>query len=197
MKEDTTKTKDELPGIPPFTRGPYLTMFTQKPWTIRQVRSQMSIGCVIDSLIYRVDCSPRCLQYAGFSTVEESNAFYRKNIAAGQQGLSVAFDLATHLGYASCTALLTSVPFTLSSLTQFAFSSRAFVFVYFTILMYCSCTCTIQLRLGQPSRLRGRRHDRRGHRLGRGHEGAVLCTVQPLLYSFASFCISGSSPLLM
>lgn len=63
------------PGLYPFTRGPYPTMYTQRPWTIRQ--------------------------YAGFSTAEESNAFYRKNLAAGQKGLSVAFDLATHRGYDS------------------------------------------------------------------------------------------------
>ncbi len=63
------------PGLPPFGRGPYPTMYTQKPWTIRQ--------------------------YAGFSTAEESNAFYRRNLAAGQKGLSVAFDLATHRGYDS------------------------------------------------------------------------------------------------
>jgi len=62
-------------GIPPFLRGPYATMYTTKPWTIRQ--------------------------YAGFSTARESNAFYRKNLAAGQRGLSVAFDLATHRGYDS------------------------------------------------------------------------------------------------
>jgi methylmalonyl-CoA mutase len=62
-------------GIPPFLRGPYATMYIQRPWTIRQ--------------------------YAGFSTAEESNAFYRKNLAAGQKGLSVAFDLATHRGYDS------------------------------------------------------------------------------------------------
>ncbi len=62
-------------GIPPFLRGPYATMYTQRPWTIRQ--------------------------YAGFSTAEESNAFYRRNLAAGQKGLSVAFDLATHRGYDS------------------------------------------------------------------------------------------------
>ncbi|KAI9136482.1 methylmalonyl-CoA mutase-domain-containing protein [Paraphysoderma sedebokerense] len=67
--------KDEIPGAFPFTRGPYASMYTVRPWTIRQ--------------------------YAGFSTVEESNAFYRKNLAAGQQGLSVAFDLATHRGYDS------------------------------------------------------------------------------------------------
>ena len=60
-------------GIAPFLRGPYSTMYVQKPWTIRQ--------------------------YAGFSTAEESNAFYRRNLAAGQKGLSVAFDLATHRGY--------------------------------------------------------------------------------------------------
>ena len=65
----------ELPGIHPYTRGPYPTMYAQRPWTIRQ--------------------------YAGFSTVEKSNEFYKKNIAAGQQGLSVAFDLATHRGYDS------------------------------------------------------------------------------------------------
>jgi methylmalonyl-CoA mutase len=64
-----------LPGVYPFRRGPYATMYTKRPWTIRQ--------------------------YAGFSTAEESNAFYRKNLAAGQQGLSVAFDLATHRGYDS------------------------------------------------------------------------------------------------
>jgi len=64
-----------LPGMPPFTRGPKATMYTGRPWTIRQ--------------------------YAGFSTAEESNAFYRKNLAAGQAGLSVAFDLATHRGYDS------------------------------------------------------------------------------------------------
>jgi methylmalonyl-CoA mutase len=63
------------PGVPPFTRGPYASMYTQRPWTIRQ--------------------------YAGFSTAEESNAFYRKALAAGQKGLSVAFDLATHRGYDS------------------------------------------------------------------------------------------------
>lgn len=62
-------------GIPPFLRGPYSTMYVLKPWTIRQ--------------------------YAGFSTAEESNAFYRRNLAAGQKGLSVAFDLATHRGYDS------------------------------------------------------------------------------------------------
>ncbi len=62
-------------GIPPFLRGPYSTMYGIRPWTIRQ--------------------------YAGFSTAEESNAFYRKNLAAGQKGLSVAFDLATHRGYDS------------------------------------------------------------------------------------------------
>ncbi|MDR3273647.1 MAG: methylmalonyl-CoA mutase, partial [Flavobacteriaceae bacterium] len=62
-------------GIPPYLRGPYATMYVQKPWTIRQ--------------------------YAGFSTAEESNAFYRRNLAAGQKGLSVAFDLATHRGYDS------------------------------------------------------------------------------------------------
>ncbi|DAZ94995.1 TPA: hypothetical protein N0F65_000627 [Lagenidium giganteum] len=65
----------QAPGSFPFTRGPYATMYTAKPWTVRQ--------------------------YAGFSTAEESNAFYRKNLAAGQQGLSVAFDLATHRGYDS------------------------------------------------------------------------------------------------
>lgn len=62
-------------GVPPFLRGPYATMYVFRPWTVRQ--------------------------YAGFSTAEESNAFYRRNIAAGQQGLSVAFDLATHRGYDS------------------------------------------------------------------------------------------------
>lgn len=62
-------------GIPPYLRGPYSTMYVQRPWTIRQ--------------------------YAGFSTAEESNAFYRRNLAAGQKGLSVAFDLATHRGYDS------------------------------------------------------------------------------------------------
>eukprot|EP01135_Chromosphaera_perkinsii_P002514 Nk52_evm30s224 gene=Nk52_evmTU30s224 len=73
--EDTESKTGELPGVKPFTRGPYASMYTARPWTIRQ--------------------------YAGFSTVEESNAFYKKNIAAGQQGLSVAFDLATHRGYDS------------------------------------------------------------------------------------------------
>ncbi|MEV7430584.1 methylmalonyl-CoA mutase family protein, partial [Nocardioides sp. NPDC092400] len=63
---------DTLPGLSPFLRGPYPTMYTTQPWTIRQ--------------------------YAGFSTAEESNAFYRRNLAAGQKGLSVAFDLATHRG---------------------------------------------------------------------------------------------------
>ncbi|TRY66125.1 hypothetical protein DNTS_029066, partial [Danionella cerebrum] len=72
---DTAAAPDELPGVFPFTRGPYPTMYTYRPWTIRQ--------------------------YAGFSTVEESNKFYRDNIKAGQQGLSVAFDLATHRGYDS------------------------------------------------------------------------------------------------
>ena len=65
----------DMPGIPPYTRGPYPTMYVNKPWTIRQ--------------------------YAGFSTAEESNAFYRRNLAMGQKGLSVAFDLPTHRGYDS------------------------------------------------------------------------------------------------
>ena len=64
-----------MPGEAPFTRGPRSTMYTGRPWTIRQ--------------------------YAGFSTAEDSNAFYRRNLAAGQKGLSVAFDLATHRGYDS------------------------------------------------------------------------------------------------
>ena len=63
------------PGLPPYTRGPYATMYSGRPWTIRQ--------------------------YAGFSTAEDSNAFYRRNLAAGQHGISVAFDLATHRGYDS------------------------------------------------------------------------------------------------
>ncbi|MBF0160305.1 MAG: methylmalonyl-CoA mutase [Magnetococcales bacterium] len=66
---------DTLPGEPPFVRGPYPTMYTEKPWTIRQ--------------------------YAGFSTAEQSNAFFRKSLAAGGQGISVAFDLPTHRGYDS------------------------------------------------------------------------------------------------
>ena len=66
---------DTFPGLPPFTRGPYPTMYVNQPWTIRQ--------------------------YAGFSTAKDSNAFYRRNLAAGQKGLSVAFDLATHRGYDS------------------------------------------------------------------------------------------------
>ena len=65
----------EIPGEFPYKRGPYATMYTHRPWTIRQ--------------------------YAGFSTVEESNKFYKANLQAGQQGLSVAFDLATHRGYDS------------------------------------------------------------------------------------------------
>ncbi|CAF1382878.1 unnamed protein product [Rotaria sordida] len=72
---EDVKGKEEIPGAYPYTRGPYPTMYAQRPWTIRQ--------------------------YAGFSTVEESNRFYRANLAAGQQGLSVAFDLATHRGYDS------------------------------------------------------------------------------------------------
>jgi methylmalonyl-CoA mutase len=67
--------KDYFSGLPPFLRGPYSTMYVQRPWTVRQ--------------------------YAGFSTAEESNAFYRRNLAQGQMGLSVAFDLATHRGYDS------------------------------------------------------------------------------------------------
>jgi len=66
---------ESYPGVPPYLRGPYPTMYTQRPWTIRQ--------------------------YAGFSTAEQSNAFYRRNLAAGQKGLSIAFDLATHRGYDS------------------------------------------------------------------------------------------------
>ncbi|WP_449389004.1 methylmalonyl-CoA mutase [Chryseobacterium lineare] len=77
-RAEDVKDKDltyTTPGIEPYLRGPYSTMYVQKPWTIRQ--------------------------YAGFSTAEESNAFYRRNLAAGQKGLSVAFDLATHRGYDS------------------------------------------------------------------------------------------------
>src|ERR1700733_8857961 len=64
-----------MPGFPPFLRGPYATMYVQRPWTVRQ--------------------------YAGFSIAKDSNAFYRRNLAAGQMGLSIAFDLATHRGYDS------------------------------------------------------------------------------------------------
>lgn len=76
-QKDAEKNKfiNNLPGTAPFLRGPYTTMYVRKPWTIRQ--------------------------YAGFSTAEESNAFYKRNLAAGQKGLSVAFDLATHRGYDS------------------------------------------------------------------------------------------------
>src|SRR5882724_5824885 len=63
------------PGFPPYLRGPYPTMYIRQPWTIRQ--------------------------YAGFSTAEASNAFYKRNLSGGQKGLSVAFDLATHRGYDS------------------------------------------------------------------------------------------------
>ncbi len=79
-----TYTEDDLqglshlqtaPGLPPFLRGPYTTMYVRRPWTVRQ--------------------------YSGFSTAEQSNAFYRRNLAAGQKGLSIAFDLATHRGYDS------------------------------------------------------------------------------------------------
>ena len=66
---------EEEPGEFPYTRGPYATMYTHRPWTVRQ--------------------------YAGFATAEESNTFYRANLAAGQTGVSVAFDLATHRGYDS------------------------------------------------------------------------------------------------
>src|SRR5262245_29487083 len=66
---------DGMPGLPPYLRGPYPTMYVQRPWTIRQ--------------------------YSGFSTAEDSNAFFRRNLAAGQQGVSIAFDLATHRGYDS------------------------------------------------------------------------------------------------
>src|SRR6267143_5135201 len=76
--EDDVKDLDFLdtyPGIAPYLRGPYPTMYVTQPWTVRQ--------------------------YAGFSTAEDSNAFYRRNLAAGQKGLSVAFDLPTHRGYDS------------------------------------------------------------------------------------------------
>ena len=73
--EDSAGIDSGYPGVAPYTRGPYATMYAGRPWTIRQ--------------------------YAGFSTAEESNAFYRRNLAAGQKGLSVAFDLATHRGYDS------------------------------------------------------------------------------------------------
>ncbi|MGE8204448.1 methylmalonyl-CoA mutase [Heyndrickxia sp. NPDC080065] len=76
-KEDIQSVEhlDDKPGMVPYTRGPYPTMYVNRPWTVRQ--------------------------YAGFSTAEESNAFYRRNLAMGQKGLSVAFDLATHRGYDS------------------------------------------------------------------------------------------------
>ena len=75
LSGETPHPLDSFPGLRPFMRGPYATMYTNRPWTIRQ--------------------------YAGFSTAAESNAFYRRNLAAGQKGLSVAFDLATHRGYDS------------------------------------------------------------------------------------------------
>ncbi|MGM7635473.1 methylmalonyl-CoA mutase [Bacillus sp. Hm123] len=76
-QEDTKELShtDDMPGVVPYTRGPYPTMYVNRPWTVRQ--------------------------YAGFSTAEESNAFYRRNLAMGQKGLSVAFDLPTHRGYDS------------------------------------------------------------------------------------------------
>ena len=74
-EETNENSGPEMPGVFPYTRGPFATMYTNRPWTIRQ--------------------------YAGFSTAEESNAFYRSIMAAGQQGLSVAFDLPTHRGYDS------------------------------------------------------------------------------------------------
>ncbi|WP_338749983.1 methylmalonyl-CoA mutase [Bacillus sp. FJAT-52991] len=76
-KEDTKELShtNDMPGVVPYTRGPYPTMYVNRPWTVRQ--------------------------YAGFSTAEESNAFYRRNLAMGQKGLSVAFDLPTHRGYDS------------------------------------------------------------------------------------------------
>ncbi|KAK3251552.1 hypothetical protein CYMTET_39111 [Cymbomonas tetramitiformis] len=74
-KADVESLEDEAPGVYPFTRGPYASMYTQRPWTIRQ--------------------------YAGFSTAQESNEFYKANLKKGQMGLSVAFDLATHRGYDS------------------------------------------------------------------------------------------------
>ncbi|WP_282021148.1 methylmalonyl-CoA mutase [Planomicrobium okeanokoites] len=73
--DDAAGVEDTLPGYAPYIRGPYPTMYASRPWTVRQ--------------------------YAGFSTAEESNAFYRRNLAMGQKGLSVAFDLATHRGYDS------------------------------------------------------------------------------------------------
>ena len=75
IKKDVFPHQNFVAGIPPYLRGPYSTMYVRRPWTIRQ--------------------------YAGFSTAEESNAFYKRNLAAGQKGLSVAFDLATHRGYDS------------------------------------------------------------------------------------------------
>src|SRR5688572_14478193 len=73
--DDVAEVDSGWPGLPPYTRGPYATMYAGRAWTIRQ--------------------------YAGFSTAEDSNAFYRRNLAAGQHGISVAFDLATHSGYGS------------------------------------------------------------------------------------------------
>ena len=73
--EDHSQKSEYISGKPPYLRGPYGSMYATRPWTIRQ--------------------------YAGFSTAEESNAFYKRNLAAGQRGLSVAFDLATHRGYDS------------------------------------------------------------------------------------------------
>ena len=99
-KEDTADLPEELPGKFPFTRGPYPTMYTNRPWTIRIVVSDSSRAYFVSwfwcPLLNHLD-----RQYAGFSTVEQSNAFYKQNLAAGQQGLSVAFDLATHRGYDS------------------------------------------------------------------------------------------------
>ncbi|MEL6357696.1 MAG: methylmalonyl-CoA mutase family protein, partial [Bacteroidota bacterium] len=74
-KHQQPEVSPSVAGLPPYRRGPYASMYANRPWTIRQ--------------------------YAGFSTAEESNAFYRRNLAAGQRGLSVAFDLATHRGYDS------------------------------------------------------------------------------------------------
>jgi len=133
-----------MPGIKPYDRGPYATMYTNRPWTIRQ--------------------------YAGFSTAEESNAFYRSNVAQGQQGLSVAFDLPTHRGYDSdhprvvgdvgmagvsidsvedMKVLFEGIP-----LDQISVSMTMNGAVLPTMAMYCQAAIEQQEALGEESKFR-------------------------------------------
>ncbi len=146
-------------------------MYTNRAWTIRQYAGFRY------HLVSQVNRS--WLKYIG-STAEESNKFYRANLAAGQKGLSVAFDLATHRGYVSRVLLF-------SNLDQFLWLKNMCLFIFILLfphsLLLTQGLC-MQVWLGPSARVWRCGHGRRRHQLGRGHEGTFM-----YIYAFACACV--------